>query len=135
MNSLPIRISEDNREPIYYQIERQLAAMIVSGQLPEGTSLPSIRALANDLSCSIITTRRVYQNLEQQGLIKVVQGKGTFVAKLENDNKTKSADNMLRRSFREVIDSSLQLGHDAQETREIFESELERAMKERGKQP
>ncbi|WP_096186772.1 GntR family transcriptional regulator [Evansella halocellulosilytica] len=79
---LPIKIKENSRTPIYDQIESQLKTLIVSGELPAGTALPSIRKLAASLSCSVITTRRSYQNLEQQGYIKTVQGKGTFVAKI-----------------------------------------------------
>lgn len=78
---LPIKI-ENSRTPIYDQIESQLKTLIVSGELPAGTALPSIRKLAASLSCSVITTRRSYQNLEQQGYIKTVQGKGTFVAEI-----------------------------------------------------
>ncbi|RYD02113.1 hypothetical protein N752_27060 [Desulforamulus aquiferis] len=79
---LPIRVSEESREPIYHQIETQVKSLILSGQLSPGTALPSIRALSLDLACSVITTRRAYQNLENDGFIKTVQGKGTFVREI-----------------------------------------------------
>ncbi|MFF2091568.1 GntR family transcriptional regulator [Paenibacillus sp. NPDC058174] len=80
---LPIQINEQSAEPLYYQIEVQLRALIVSGQLSEGTLLPSIRELAQMLKCSVITVRRVYQDLESEGLLRTRQGTGTYVAKVE----------------------------------------------------
>lgn len=65
--------------PIYEQIERQIKEMIVSGQLKEGEPLPSIRALAADVKISVITVKRAYEDLEQEGMIYSVQGKGFFV--------------------------------------------------------
>ena len=77
---MDIIISNASGKPIYDQIASQLRGLIASGALAEGTQLPSIRALANDLRVSVITTKRAYADLEAQGLIETVQGKGTFVA-------------------------------------------------------
>ena len=66
--------------PIYEQISQQLKAQILSGALPPGSALPSIRALAKDLRISVITTKRAYDELEREGFIYTVQGKGCFVA-------------------------------------------------------
>ena len=73
----------DNRSgaPIYEQICTQLKAQIISGALAEGESLPSIRNLAKDLRISVITTKRAYEELERQGFIFTLAGKGSFVAK------------------------------------------------------
>src|SRR5699024_8173391 len=84
---LPIRLSKDSREPIYHQIENQLKALIAGGHLPADTPLPSIRALAKDLETSVITIRRAYQDLESQGFIRTTQGKGTFVAEIDQSLK------------------------------------------------
>ena len=65
----------------YEQIKRQIAAQILSGDLPSGTKLPSIRALAAQLSVSVITTQRAYNELEHQGYIETVPGKGCYVAR------------------------------------------------------
>lgn len=73
-------ISNASNEPIYSQIVRQMKAAIMSGDLTEGDALPSIRALANDLHISVITTKRAYAELEEAGFIDTVQGKGSFVA-------------------------------------------------------
>jgi GntR family transcriptional regulator len=129
---LPIRISESSREPIYHQIERQIIALIVGGQLSAGTPLPSIRALAKELSCSVITTRRAYQNLEQQGYIKTIQGKGTFVAEVQAEKKEQVANETLYEAFRRAIGMSLDLKRDPQQTREIFERVLQEMMERRG---
>lgn len=75
-----ILLSNSSPEPIYEQIARQVRAQIVSGDLQEGALLPSIRALARDLQISVITTKRAYEELEKEGLIDTVGGKGTFVA-------------------------------------------------------
>lgn len=72
--------SNSSSKPIYEQITSQIKAQIIAGQLAEGEQLPSIRALANSLRVSAITTKRAYADLESQGFIETVQGKGSFVA-------------------------------------------------------
>lgn len=78
--TLDIIISNSSGKPIYEQICDQIKAAVVTGQLAEGEQLPSIRALANSLRVSAITTKRAYADLEAAGLIETVQGKGSFVA-------------------------------------------------------
>jgi GntR family transcriptional regulator len=75
-----ILISNSSSEPIYEQIARQIKAEIIAGHLEEGEPLPSIRALAHDLQVSVITTKRAYDELEREGFLDSVGGKGTFVA-------------------------------------------------------
>jgi len=77
-----IIISNSSSEPIYEQIARQIKADIIAGTLEEGAVLPSIRALAHDLQVSVITTKRAYDELEREGFLDSVGGKGTFVAAL-----------------------------------------------------
>ncbi len=77
---MQIIISNSSPEPIYEQIARQIKAEIIAGSLEEGAALPSIRALAHDLQVSVITTKRAYDELEQEGFLDSVGGKGTFVA-------------------------------------------------------
>lgn len=79
VNNMNINIQTKSGLPIYEQIERQIKEMIVSGQLKEGEPLPSIRALAADVKISVITVKRAYEDLEQEGMIYSVQGKGFFV--------------------------------------------------------
>jgi len=75
-----IVISNASPDPIYEQIVGQVRAQILSGELSEGEQLPSIRRLARDLQISVITTKRAYEELEREGFINTVGGKGTFVA-------------------------------------------------------
>ena len=77
---MEIIISNSSNRPIYEQITSQIKAQILDGTLAEGQQLPSIRALASDLRVSAITTKRAYADLETQGYIETVQGKGSFVA-------------------------------------------------------
>ena len=67
-------------QPIYDQIVSQVKAQILSGKLKEGDALPSLRALAKDLRISVITTKRAYEELEREGFIVSLTGKGSFVA-------------------------------------------------------
>ena len=77
---LDIIISNSSGKPIYEQIASQIKSLIISGQLREGESLPSIRLLAKELRISVITTKRAYEDLERDGFIETVPGKGSFVA-------------------------------------------------------
>ena len=77
---MDIIISNHSDEPIYAQIENQIKAMIMQSKLKAGDALPSMRSLAKDLRISLITTKRAYEDLEQDGFITTVAGKGCFVA-------------------------------------------------------
>ena len=66
--------------PIYEQITRQIKSHILQGELKEGDALPSMRLLAKDLRISVITTKRAYEELEREGFLTTVPGKGCFVA-------------------------------------------------------
>jgi len=77
---MKIVISNSSKEPIYEQIKRQIKESILKGDLQENELLPSIRQLASDLHISVITTKRAYDDLEQEGFIVSVVGKGSFVA-------------------------------------------------------
>lgn len=72
-------------QPIYDQICAQIKAQIIAGQLAPGEALPSIRALAKDLKISVITTKRAYDELEAEGFLFTVAGKGCFVAEKNLD--------------------------------------------------
>lgn len=74
-----IVLSNTGGAPIYEQIREQIKASIFSGELAEGEALPSIRQLARDLKISVITTTRAYGDLEREGFITSIQGKGCFV--------------------------------------------------------
>ena len=77
---MDILISNSSDKPIYEQITSQIKNKIIRGELPQGTALPSMRLLAKDLRISVITTKRAYSDLERDGFIETVPGKGSFVA-------------------------------------------------------
>ena len=78
-----IVISNSGETPIYEQITGQIKNMVMSGQLKEGDALPSMRTLARELRISVITTKRAYEDLERDGFITTVVGKGSFVRKAD----------------------------------------------------
>lgn len=78
---MDIIISNTSSQPIYEQIYSQIKAMILNGTLKEGDTLPSMRFLAKELRISVITTKRAYEELERDGLIETITGKGSFVGK------------------------------------------------------
>jgi len=77
---MDIIISNSSDKPIYEQITSQMKDLILTGELTAGAQLPSIRSLANSLRISAITTKRAYADLETEGFIETVPGKGSFVA-------------------------------------------------------
>lgn len=99
---MDIIISTSSGKPIYEQITDQIKAAIVKGELAEGEQLPSIRALANSLRVSAITTKRAYADLETAGLIETVQGKGTYVsggnAELIREEQMREVEELLARA-------------------------------------
>jgi GntR family transcriptional regulator len=75
---LNIIISNNSDIPIYQQLKNQIKEAILVGEIKDGELLPSIRNLANETRVSVLTTRRAYDELEEEGFIKTVHGKGTF---------------------------------------------------------
>ena len=82
---MDIIISNSSGVPIYEQIEEQIKSQIMNGELVEGDALPSMRVLAKELKISIITTKRAYEDLERDGFIESVTGKGSFVKSINSD--------------------------------------------------
>lgn len=79
---MDIIISNSSGMPIYEQIEKQIKSQIMAGELVEGDALPSMRVLAKELKISIITTKRAYEDLERDGFIESVTGKGSYVKRI-----------------------------------------------------
>lgn len=118
---LPIQLSQHSREPIYHQIEKQLKALIAGGQLVAGSPLPSIRVLSKELGVSVITTRRAYQNLENDGFIVTKQGKGTFVAIVEQTVKEETRAAAVYDAFETAIQTALHYDYTEEEMIRMFE--------------
>ena len=81
---MKIIVSNQSELPIYAQIREQIKEQVLNGQIPEGTVLPSIRNLAKEIGVSVITTTRAYRDLEEDGFITTMQGKGSVVLSKEN---------------------------------------------------
>lgn len=126
---LPIRLSKDSREPIYHQIEKQLKALIAGGQLAAGTPLPSIRALSKDLEISVITIRRAYQDLEAQGFIETLHGKGTFVKEVHSSQKEETMTASVQAEFERAIRNAIDYDYTADEIKNVFEEILKKLTK------
>ena len=82
---MDIIISNSSGMPIYEQIEKQIKSQIMAGELVEGDALPSMRVLAKELKISIITTKRAYEDLERDGFIESVTGKGSYVKRINSE--------------------------------------------------
>ena len=82
---MEIIIKNTSGQPIYEQIFTQIKNLILNGTLKEGDMLPSIRGLAKDLRISVITTKRAYDELEREGYVNTVGGKGCFVAGMNKE--------------------------------------------------
>lgn len=98
-----IIISNSSSVPLYEQIQGQIKAEIVSLNLMPGEVLPSIRSLAKELKVSIITTKRAYEELEKEGFIQTVAGKGTFVANQNSERLKEIAKYEIECKLEEII--------------------------------
>lgn len=107
---------------IYEQIVNQLKNAIVMGELNAGEALPSIRALAAELGVSVITTKRAYEELEQEGLIRSVAGKGFYVCEYNTDYLREKQLMMLEKRLGEVINEAKQAGLGCGELVEMVEA-------------
>ena len=122
---MDIIVSNASEKPIYEQITSQVKAAILAGELAEGQALPSIRALANELHVSVITTKRAYADLESQGFIDTVQGKGSFVAggnlELLREERLRLVEDYLQRA----IDAPRSAGLAPADVHEMIDTLLE----------
>ncbi len=107
-----IIISNSGDKPIYEQITGQIKNLIMSGQLKEGTPLPSMRTLAKELRISVITTKRAYEDLERDGFITTMVGKGSFVkaadTRLVREERLKEIEDLLARAVSVAATSGIE---------------------------
>ena len=123
---MDIIISNMVDEPIYLQIENQIKAKIMSGELAAGEALPSMRNLAMQLRISVITTKRAYEELERDGFIESYTGRGCFVkaqnAKLLREESLRQTRELLSKA----VDKAKMSGIDLDELKEILEKEYKK---------
>lgn len=107
---------------IYEQIVNQLKNAIVTGELKAGEALPSIRALAGELQVSVITTKRAYEELEKEGLIRSVAGKGFYVCEYNTDYLREKQLMMIEERLAELIAEAKSAGLSSEEFMEMAEA-------------
>jgi GntR family transcriptional regulator len=105
-----IIIANSSPDPIYEQITKQIKAQIISGELTEGEGLPSIRKLAKELQISVITTKRAYDELEREGFINTVSGKGTFIATQNKELLQEKKMKIVEEKLVEAVSEAKMLG-------------------------
>jgi len=106
---LKILISNTSEKPLYQQIKEQVKDAILKGELVEGEMLPSIRNLANDLRVSVLTIRRVYDELETEGFVTSQAGRGTFVASGNIELLRESKRHLVEQKIQDVIKTAKSL--------------------------
>ncbi len=116
-----ILVSNASRDPIYEQISRQVRTQIVNGTLEAGDMLPSIRALARELQVSVITTKRAYDDLEKEGFIDSVTGKGSFVAAQNPEFLKEKQMRTIEEKLTEAVDSAKNYGVGKEKLQELLE--------------
>ncbi len=118
---MDILISNLSSKPIYEQITDQIKGLILGGALSAGDPLPSMRYLAKELRISLITTKRAYADLEREGFIATVTGKGTFVAEKNLDSIREEKLRQIHRHLQAAADTARQAG--------VSKEELVKALK------
>ncbi|MCL5256574.1 MAG: GntR family transcriptional regulator [Chloroflexi bacterium] len=122
---MTIIIKNSSEMPIYEQIKEQVKEAILNGEMNEGDVLPSIRQLAADLKVSVITTTRAYTELEQEGYIVNVQGKGCYVAPKDSDLIREQLLRKIEYGFNAAINAARIAKLPREEFRRLFEFTLE----------
>lgn len=116
-----ILISNQSKEPIYEQIKNQIKEKILNDELKEGDALPSMRKLAKDLRISLITTKRAYDELENEGFITSFVGKGSFVASQNVELLREKRLNLIEEQLGQVIEESKRANLSLAELIELLE--------------
>jgi GntR family transcriptional regulator len=101
-----IILSNSSDKPIYMQVVEQIIEHVVNGKIEAGELLPSIRSLAKDLKISVITTKRAYEELEREGYVETVVGKGTFVSGINKEFIRERRMEILELELSNIIDGA-----------------------------
>lgn len=123
---MKIVVSNNLEEPIYEQIKRQVLHAILASELLPGDALPSLRALAKDLKVGVLTINRAYTELENEGYIENVQGKGCFVAEKSSDLIKKHLIETAGQRMKQAICEAKKAGSEDEEILDLFKQCLRR---------
>lgn len=118
--TMKVLISNQSELPIYAQIREQIKEQILNGQIPEGTVLPSIRKLAKEIGVSVITTTRAYNELEQEGFIASMQGRGSVVLSKENEFLKEQYYLRIEEGIQTAVETAKRIGMSKEELEEIL---------------
>ena len=118
---MDIIISNSSGQPIYEQICRQIKGAVAAGELKPGEPLPSIRNLARDLRISVITTKRAYEELERDGFICTVAGKGSFVAQQDVELARESSLREIEEHLTAALELARQIELPVEELKNILQ--------------
>ncbi len=124
---MKIVIQSQGTMAIYEQIVNQLKQAIISRELVAGEALPSIRALASELQVSVITTKRAYEELEKEGLIRSVAGKGFYVCEFNTDYLREKQLMLFEKRFTEIIADARRAGLTKEEIAQMAQTLCEEA--------
>jgi len=119
-----INLSPQNPAPLYQQIAEQIKAQVIAGELKAHEPLPSIRQLAKEVTTSVITTKRAYEELEREGYIYTRAGLGSFVSPLDREAQKREALNKLIERLQNVLEEAMSLGVTVEEAMEAFTKAL-----------
>lgn len=122
---MKIIINHSSMQPIYEQIVGQIKEQILKNELLEDTPLPSVRALAKEQRISALTVKKAYDELEMEGFIVTVHGKGSFVARTNHQMKLEEKRKEVERMFEQVIQRGKNCGMSKEELTDIFQMILE----------
>ena len=117
---MKILISNTSESPLYQQIKDQIVDAILKGELAEGDTLPSIRMFANDLKVSVLTIRRVYDDLEKEGFVNSQIGIGTFVSASNIELLRDSKRRLVEQKMQDMIQTAKSLRISRQELNEMM---------------
>ncbi len=118
---MDIIISNSNGKPIYEQITGQIKNMIVNGELSAGQPLPSMRLLAKELRISVITTKRAYEDLERDGFITTLVGKGSFVSETNTELVKEEQLKIIEEYLEKAAESARMSGIKLEELHDILD--------------
>lgn len=122
---MDLLINHTSMQPIYDQIVSQIKDRIVHGELLEETMLPSVRTLAKDLRVSALTVKKAYDQLEQEGFITTVHGKGSFVSCANQEQMLEEKKKEVEAEFEQTIRKARSCGMEDGEIQELFTIVLE----------
>lgn len=122
---MKVIINHSSMQPIYEQIAGQMKAQILKGELLEDTALPSVRMLAKEQRVSALTVKKAYDTLEAEGFITTVHGKGSFVARTNQQMRLEERRKEVENAFELAIQKGKSCGMSREELLDVFQMILE----------